>query len=124
MHYTHSMEAAMNCNGYTKVWDLSTGEIVKLDGARGTMLRVTRGLLWITLEDDQRDVILAAGDAFTIDREGLTLVEAQEATSVCVLARHADEARRRTVRRSIGDSAMDWLTAAGAGVARRAVPYY
>ena len=114
----------MNCNGYTRIWDLAPGEIVKLDGARGTMLRVTRGVLWITLEDDSRDVVLAAGDTFTIDREGLTLVEAQDATSVCVLARHADEARGRANRPSIKDRAAKWLAAAGAGISRRPVPYY
>jgi len=114
----------MNCNGYTRIWDLAPGEVVKLDGARGTMLHVTRGVLWITLEDDPRDVVVAAGDAFTIDREGLTLVEAQEATSVCVLARHADEVRGRANRPSIEDRAATWLAAAGAKKSRRPVPYY
>jgi Protein of unknown function (DUF2917) len=117
------MEAAMKCDGYTKVWDLAPGELVKLDGARGTTLRVTRGVLWITLEDDLRDVILAAGDSFTIDREGLTLVESQGAATVCVLARHADEVRRQTRRPSLATRTAGWL-AASAGVARRSAPYY
>ena len=85
----------MACDGYTKIWDLAPGELVQLDGARGTTLRVTRGTLWITLEDDVRDVVLVAGDTFTIDRGGLTLVEAQDTATVCVLARHVDEVRRR-----------------------------
>ena len=115
----------MNCNGYTKVWDLAPGEIVKLDGARGTSLRVTRGVLWITLENDLRDVVLAAGDAFTIDREGLTLIEAQGAASVCVLARHADEVRRRTDRPSSAARIAERLATDGAAeFARRSAPYY
>jgi hypothetical protein len=118
------MEAAMKCDGYTKVWDLAPGELVKLDGARGTTLRVTRGMLWITLEDDLRDVVLAAGDSFTIDREGLTLVESQGVSTVCVLARHADEVRRQTYRPSLAARAADWLAAGCAGVARRSAPYY
>ena len=60
----------MVCDGYTKVWDLVPDELVRLDGARGTTLRITRGTVWITLEDDTRDVVLTAGDAFTIDRRG------------------------------------------------------
>jgi hypothetical protein len=48
----------MLCAGYTKVWELAPNELVKLDGARGTTLRVTRGVLWLTLEDDTRDVVL------------------------------------------------------------------
>ena len=114
----------MNCDGYTKVWDLAPGEMVKLDGARGTTLRVTRGMLWITLEDDPRDVILAAGDAFTIDREGLTLIESQDVSSVCVLARHADEMHRRASRPSLALRIADWVGAAGVGAARRSAPYY
>ena len=57
----------MACDGYTKVWDLTPGEIVGLDGARGTTLRVTRGTLWLTFERDSRDVVLAAGDVFTVE---------------------------------------------------------
>ncbi len=81
----------MVCAGYTKVWDLAPDELVKLDGARGTTLRVTRGVLWLTLEDDTRDVVLTAGDVFTIDRGGLTLVEAQESSTVCVMGRPIEE---------------------------------
>jgi hypothetical protein len=81
----------MVCDGYTKVWDLAPDELVKLDGARGTTLRVTRGTVWVTLENDTRDVVLQAGDVFTIDRGGLTLVEAQGRTTVCVMGSPIDE---------------------------------
>ena len=54
----------MVCDGYTKVWDLASGELVKLDGARGTTLRVTRGTLWLTQEHDTRDFVLSAGDVY------------------------------------------------------------
>ena len=77
----------MGCAGYANVWDLGANELVKLDDGRGTTLRVTRGKLWITFEHDTRDVVLAAGDAFTVDRDGLTLIEAQSATIVCTSAR-------------------------------------
>jgi len=83
----------MLCTGYTKVWELAPNELVRLDGARGTTLRVTSGGLWITLEKDKRDIVLSAGDSYTIDRGGLTLAEAQGATTVCVLAHHVDESR-------------------------------
>ena len=75
----------MVCAGYTKTWDLASGELVRLDGARGTTLRVTRGTLWITLQNDTRDIVLTAGDSYTIDRGGLTLIEAtQEAEDAWV----------------------------------------
>ena len=115
----------MNCNGYTKVWDLASGELVRLDGARGTTLRVTRGVLWITLENDLRDVILTPGDTFTIDREGLSLIEAQDATTVCVLAHHVDEWRLRDGRIGWMARFAEWLESIGdPPIDRGWAPYY
>ena len=115
----------MLCNGYTKVWDLAAGELVQLDGARGTTLRVTRGRLWITLERDLRDIVLEAGDTYTIDRGGLTVIEAQGDATVCVLARHVDEIRMRGRRPSLAGLVAGWLGSVGAADRdRRYVPYY
>src|SRR5215471_18717176 len=124
MHYTHWKENAMACNGYEKVWDLSRGELVQLDGARGTALRVTRGMLWITLENDLRDVVLAPGDTFTVDRDGLTLIEAQELSTVCVLALHAVDVRRGP-QPTFANRVAAWFSSVGAAdSARRFAPYY
>ena len=114
----------MKCDGYEKVWDLSQGELIQLDGARGTTLRVTSGMLWITLEDDVRDVVLAAGDTFTVDRDGLTLVEAQERTTVCVMELHAVEVRRGA-QPPLSSRIAAWFASAGAADGdRRYAPYY
>jgi hypothetical protein len=114
----------MACDGYTKVWELADNEIVGLDGARGTTLRVTRGTLWLTFERDTRDVVLAAGDVFTIDRGGLTLVEAQGEATVCVIARHVEELRLRQGRAAPGARLYAWLRKfADAGLARGWAPY-
>jgi hypothetical protein len=112
----------MLCDGYTKVWDLEPGEIVRLDGARGTTLRVTRGTLWITLEHDTRDVVLEAGDAFTIDRGGLTIVEAQNSAAVCVMGRAVDERHVQPAVRGWRPRPPAWLGALTA--VRRFVPYF
>ncbi len=111
----------MACDGYTKVWDLKAGELVRLDGARGTTLRVTRGTVWITLQDDTRDVVLDAGDVFTIDRGGLTIVEAQGKANVCVMGRHVDEQRVLPAVRGWRPRMPQWLRSLDA--ARRFVPY-
>jgi hypothetical protein len=115
----------MLCSGYTKVWELAPGELVHLDGARGTTLRVTRGTLWLTQERDRRDIVLEAGDAYTIERDGRTIVEAQGAATVCVLARRVDEVRRRPLRSTLGERVRDWLRTVGAADRdRRWVPYF
>ena len=115
----------MVCNGYTKVWDLAPDELVKLDGARGTTLRVTRGKLWITLENDTRDVVLEAGDVFTIDRGGLTLVEAQGRATVCMMGRPIDEVHVQTRQPAQQERIGHWLRSfAARSLAHRFVPRY
>lgn len=104
----------MVCAGYTKVWELAPGEHVKLDGARGTTLRVTRGTLWVTLEGDTRDIILTPGDSFAIDRGGLTIVEAQGSSTVCVLGHHVSEVHSPAPQqRGVGARLKDWLASVG-----------
>lgn len=115
----------MMCAGYTKVWDLAPGEIVELDGARGTTLRVTRGTLWITQERDVRDIVLSAGDTFTIDRGGLTVVEARGNATVCVLARHVDEVHVPGRRPTLAERVEAWLHAAWTtDGGRRSAPHF
>jgi hypothetical protein len=99
----------MLCTGYTKVWELTPNEIVRLDGARGTTLRVTSGGLWVTLENDKRDIVLTAGDSYTIDRGGLTLVEAQGKSTVCVLAHHVEETRQPAKSKARPRGVAGWL---------------
>jgi hypothetical protein len=101
----------MLCTGYTKVWELARNEIVRLDGARGTTLRVTSGGLWITLENDKRDIVLTAGDSYTIDRGGLTLVEAQDKSTVCVLASHKIADTRHSASEATRPGITAWLKA-------------
>ena len=108
----------------TKVWELSAGEIVELDDARGTLLRPTRGMLWVTMENDGRDIVLEAGDAFTVDRNGVTLVEAQGRTTVCVQAPHVGRLHRRPVA-AWSTRAAYWLRGLYRSASRqgRFVPY-
>ena len=47
----------MLCRGYDRVLDLANGDLVELYDAQGTTLRVTRGLVWITQQDDTRAVV-------------------------------------------------------------------
>jgi Protein of unknown function (DUF2917) len=41
---------------------------------RGQRIAVLDGQVWITLQNDARDVVLEPGECFVIDRPGLTLV--------------------------------------------------
>jgi hypothetical protein len=112
----------MLCDGYDDIWDLEPGELVRLENARGTTLRVTRGTVWITLQNDTRDIVLDAGDVFTIDRGGLTLAESQGASTVCVMARGLQATHVRPGARAWAREVPAWLRTLNA--ARRWVPYF
>jgi len=55
---------------------LTAGSILPVHDGQGRAVVVFEGQVWITLEDDPRDIVLVAGESFGIDRQGLTLVQA------------------------------------------------
>jgi len=58
--------------------------LLALAGRRGERIESLRGSVWVTQDDDQRDLVLAAGEAHVIERDGPVLVQALEAALVCV----------------------------------------
>ena len=40
---------------------------LRLNAARGTLLRAVRGTLWITIDNDPRDIVLDPGESFVVD---------------------------------------------------------
>jgi len=65
-------------------FDLRKHQIMRFDGASGVALVCLRGKLWLTQDGDLRDIVLAAGDRFRLDGEGLKLVSALQASSLCL----------------------------------------
>ena len=59
---------------------LASGQLIDLDDARGTVVRVGRGRVWVTQHGDLADHVLEAGDTWAIERNGRTIVEAQQET--------------------------------------------
>lgn len=86
-----------SCESGTLI-DLNDREAISLDDVRGATLRLLRGTLWVTQEHDPDDVVLRPGDNWVVERDGRTVVEAQEKSSLCVVGRkvslpHVEEAR-------------------------------
>ena len=77
----------MACFEHGTIVELAAREVVTLPDMRSATLRVTRGTLWITQEDDTQDVVLRTGDNWAVERNGLTVVEAQEDAIFCVTGR-------------------------------------
>jgi hypothetical protein len=80
----------MACFEYGTIIDLTVRETVTLGDVRGATLRVARGTLWITQEGDAQDVVLRTGDTWTVERNDLTVLEAQSDVSFCVMGRRVD----------------------------------
>jgi hypothetical protein len=100
-------------------------EAITLQDVRGATLRVTRGTLWITQEDDPRDVVLRVGDNWQVERDGATVLEAQDDAMVWVIGRHVEAASAARQREAPSRQA-DWRSRVAevfAGTTDRYVPY-
>ena len=61
---------------------LARGAIVRMRDAAGTTVSAHNGVVWITEENGECDVVLRAGDSFRFHRSGLALVEAWSDTAL------------------------------------------
>jgi hypothetical protein len=64
---------------------LKANELLNLDDARGSTIRVARGQVWMTQYGDLADHVLEAGDSWAIERNGRTVLQAQQPTIVDVV---------------------------------------
>ena len=55
---------------------LHKGEIRRLRGHPGQRIEALAGCLWITMDNDLRDIVIDAGEGFNIDRSGETFISA------------------------------------------------
>ena len=93
---------------------LEARKVIRLYDPIGARVECVRGALWITQNRDREDYFLAANDALTLDRRGLTLIHAQEPSEV-VLSEPAAQPRPR---QEAGRALVAALRAAGAWFAR------
>ncbi|MEO5699368.1 MAG: DUF2917 domain-containing protein [Casimicrobiaceae bacterium] len=69
-------------NGPTLMLD--RWQTIELIDAAGIVAAVKTGCLWITMENDPRDIVLEPGDTWVLDRNGLTLVHAEVPSAVAL----------------------------------------
>jgi hypothetical protein len=68
---------------------LPRGAFLRIEPAPGSRLECVRGHLWLTMDHDRRDVLLGAGEGFTLDRDAPALVGAMADSALIVLPREA-----------------------------------
>ncbi len=73
---------------------LAHRRILRLRDRDGDRVECLDGSVWITQDGDPRDIVLDAGEAFTLDRRGTTLVYALANARVVVQAEGHAPARR------------------------------
>ncbi len=71
--------------------ELKRNDRLPIKDGQGRSVIVFSGLLWLTQEGDRRDVFLGPGQSFTIERPGLSLIEAVDDTSLLVLEPDDDQ---------------------------------
>ena len=64
------------------VQTIDKGAILVVLKPAGQTVNCVRGSLWITQDGDLKDVVISAGDSYTLERPGRMLVSGLEASSV------------------------------------------
>ena len=117
----------MACFEHGTIIDLSPRETMTLPDVKGATLRIMRGTVWITQEDDTQDIVLRAGDTWTVERNGLTLLEAQSDVSLCIVGRRVETLLAGRARGVPATTLWSWTRDAIAAIfatpTRGTVPY-
>jgi hypothetical protein len=100
---------------------LAPRQSLVLENAQGTIVAVDRGCIWVTLENDTRDLVLTQGMRLQVDRSGRTIIAAEAPTTLRLLVpeRLADRVAASSKR-----ALARWLSGRDGRLARRAVPYF
>lgn len=105
---------AMTVNPARGAVCLPSGHGISLKDAAGVVLTAVKGRIWLTMEGEHRDIDLRRGATYTIERDGLTLVNAMEPSIVDVRVPHT----RRAAWRGWISRCWEWLVRAGKARAR------
>jgi hypothetical protein len=64
--------------------ELPARAIHRISDGKGLQITALSGVVWVTQANDNRDIILARGQSFIIDRDGLTVVFALRDADILV----------------------------------------
>jgi hypothetical protein len=67
--------------------DLGNREAVSLDDVKGSTLSLLSGTIWVTQHDDPEDIVLDRGADWVVERDGRTVLQAQDDALVYVIGR-------------------------------------
>ena len=115
----------MACFESGTVVEMAAREAVTLQNVQGATVRVTRGTVWLTQEDDGKDVILRVGDNWMIERDGATVLESQDGDAiVCIVGWRLDDIPGAIRVRTPQPRWHERVAGALMSATRRRVPYF
>ena len=76
----------MNITLQTSDLCLARRQLFSLSDSAGVRIEARSGSVWVTQDHDLRDVVLHAGESFTIDGAGRAVVEAFEPSRIALSA--------------------------------------
>jgi hypothetical protein len=70
------MDAYREITQYTELKSIgiTRGSVARIENARGMRLHVEHGAVWLTQDGSNDDVYLRAGESFTVENDGKTLI--------------------------------------------------
>ena len=88
------MNIELSQNGFC----LKPNQVATIRGGRGKTVVCHSGSVWVTQDGDPRDVILRAGESFTLDRKGPALLQAFAPGSISITPAEAQTRSARLAR--------------------------
>jgi hypothetical protein len=76
--------------------------LFEVSDAAGVALRCDEGCVWITLDDDPRDIVLSAGEAFATNEHRHALIYALQPSQLSLRAAAASQPTRSRVSFDLG----------------------
>ncbi|MEO8134397.1 MAG: DUF2917 domain-containing protein [Betaproteobacteria bacterium] len=104
---------------------LERWDTIELIDAAGTTAALDDGCVWITMDGDRRDIVLGAGQSWTVERNGRTLVHAEAPTRLRLTGPVASGPIASVWSRAL-DRLGQWVVefVVTPGFERKQVPYY
>jgi len=102
MQFANAGKEIMNISLSHTALRLAAHETFSVIDGRGARIACRQGRIWITQDQDTRDVLLEAGENFILDRDGAAIVEALVPADVAVDAPGSGRSPRQTALAVLG----------------------
>ncbi len=76
--------------------------LLRVRNGTGQTILCLKGMIWLTQQNDVRDIVLGAGESFTLDRPGLALLYALNPACATILRPAPSQERASSLHAAAG----------------------